>query len=231
MEYYYTYVNIDNRDNGYLNELHGYVTTVNYSDVFDNLPEEVKIDLYNETEKYKTVFSNLGTTNISTSIFLDIVRNICEFDVDIELYIKKYNNFSKMGFNVYIKNTVYPANLQSFYYINFDVDKLDNYIYNTLFHIYIFIRHFKYSPLFNFFHHENDIQNMIEIRMRGLRLFGNLDDIDCSVCMEKTVGVTICKHILCQKCFSKLSTKICPMCRHDLEEIGYSEDEINIIIN
>jgi len=230
MEHYYTCIDIDNRNNGYLIELQDYVTTVNYSDIFENIPEEIKIDLYNETEKYKNIFSKLGT-NVSTSIFLDIVRNICDFDVDIELYMKKYNNFSKIGFNVYIKNTVYPSNLQTFSYVNFDLVKLDNYIYNTLFHIYIFIRHFKYSPLFNFFYHENDIQNMIEIRMRGLRLFGNLEDIDCSVCMEKTVGKTICKHILCQKCFSKLTIKICPVCRHDLEEIGYSEDEINIVIN
>lgn len=223
----YKYIEINNYDNGYIAELNCYKSVVDYSEYFDNIPEEVKLDLDEETKKYYEVFSKLGV-GTTYSLFLDIVRPVAEFDIDIEITMRNYTNLSKLGFTVFLKNSVYPVNLQSFYYLNIDFSKLHNYIYNILFHIYIFIRHFKYSPLFNYLHNEKDIQNMIDIRMRGLRLFGNLENIDCIVCMEKTINMTVCKHTLCQKCFSKISPKVCPMCRHDLEYV--EDDDINIIL-
>ena len=36
----------------------------------------------------------------------------------------------------------------------------------------------------------------------------------CPVCYEKCSNKTICNHTLCNECFTKLTTKKCPICRH-----------------
>lgn len=38
----------------------------------------------------------------------------------------------------------------------------------------------------------------------------------CTVCYEKCTKKTICNHLLCETCFTKLTTKQCPICRHVL---------------
>ena len=82
--------------------------------------------------------------------------------------------------------------------------------------MHIFVRDFKYNSLFINLYHNVDIENMLKIRNRSIRLYGNHNE--CCVCLENTIVKTDCKHFLCQKCFSKLSEpKTCPMCRNVFE--------------
>jgi hypothetical protein len=39
----------------------------------------------------------------------------------------------------------------------------------------------------------------------------------CSVCIEPTKTKTPCNHSLCYPCWAKLKTKICPLCRDELQ--------------
>ena len=38
----------------------------------------------------------------------------------------------------------------------------------------------------------------------------------CCVCFNNTNYQTICKHFLCNDCNSKLTTRTCPYCRHNI---------------
>ena len=57
----------------------------------------------------------------------------------------------------------------------------------------------------------DDIENLIDLKNIHIKLFGEHNE--CSICLEGTIGKTICNHNLCQKCYCKLQTKKCPMCR------------------
>jgi hypothetical protein len=94
--------------------------------------------------------------------------------------------------------------------------KIKNYIYNLLFYIHIFVNNFVFDSLFDHFYHKDDIEPMKNIRLRIIRLFGNQDS-ECCVCGENSITTTECNHILCNKCFSKLPSKTCPMCRSNLD--------------
>lgn len=39
---------------------------------------------------------------------------------------------------------------------------------------------------------------------------------DCVVCYEKTNVVLPCDHVICSKCYSNLTTKLCPLCREQI---------------
>ena len=101
--------------------------------------------------------------------------------------------------------------------------------YNLLFYIYIFVNEFKFDSLFDHFYHKDDLELMKEIRLRNLRLFGNLDS-ECCVCTEKSITTTTCNHTLCNKCFSKLPAKICPMCRGNLDNEEQNFSNLNFFV-
>ena len=216
-------------NNVFINELKGYKSVVNYKKVYEQLPDDVKKDIISETERiYNTIPVDMDTSNVS--FYLDNVRNISDVEVDVEIYFMKYmynnSNYIKMGFNIYLKNSInYIMQCMSFF--SSDVvnehNTINNYIYNLLFYIYVFVNNFKFDSLFDHFYHKDDIELMKTIRLRSIRLFGNPDS-ECCVCIEKCITKTECGHILCNKCFSKLPTKTCPMCRTtiDNEEQNYS---------
>ena len=67
------------------------------------------------------------------------------------------------------------------------------------------------------------------------------EDLECSVCLEKTVSSTTCNHKLCKKCFTKLVTKVCPICRENIDTrpqininqitpMGFEHNNNNIVI-
>lgn len=213
-----------NIKNGFLRELDGYKTKVKYKELFENLPDDIKTDLLNESEFCVSILTDEMLESVNTSYNLDAVRDISELPIDIEFFIGKYafdnNILSKIGFNVYLKNNVSPSNLmQNITIFDFNINNKDiliNYIYNILFYVYIFINDFRYNPLFNYFHHYKDIEHMKTIRLRHIRLFGD-NDIECCVCADETISKTVCNHYLCKKCYVKLNTKICPICRRQLE--------------
>jgi hypothetical protein len=216
-------------NNVFINELKGYKSVVNYKKIYEQLSDDIKKDIILETERiYNTIPVHIETTN--TSFYLDNVRNISDMEIDVEIYFMKYAynncNYIKMGFNVYLKNSInYIMQCMSFFNSNIENEnnEIYNYIYNLLFYLYVFVNNFKFDSLFDHFYHKDDIELMKTIRLRSIRLFGNPDS-ECCVCIEKCITKTDCSHILCNKCFSKLSTKICPMCRSNLdnEEQNYS---------
>lgn len=206
--------------NGFLIEISGFETKVTYKDIFDNLDDILKLDLLQESEYYMTLLSSHRYFEFETTInfYIDCFEDVCDMDVDIEFFINKNDQNNRIGFNVYMKNTGLGIMLQSFEITNFDIDDenvLVNYIFNTIFYIHLFVRHFKYDSLFMYLYHPVDLDDLIAIRNRRIRLFGN-SDMECSVCLNKCILKTSCKHYLCQSCFSQLDNKICPLCRNNL---------------
>ncbi len=84
--------------------------------------------------------------------------------------------------------------------------------------MYTILNDFKYSPILLNLYHKDEIKTISNIRYRRLRLFSCPDDdLTCCCCLEQTVALTPCKHNLCYKCYVKLETKLCPICRTSLE--------------
>jgi hypothetical protein len=48
---------------------------------------------------------------------------------------------------------------------------------------------------------------------------------ECSVCIEKTIGKTQCKHPICLACLTNLKRPKCPLCRADIDPNLYESDE------
>jgi hypothetical protein len=43
-----------------------------------------------------------------------------------------------------------------------------------------------------------------------------MDYIECCVCFEITISKTTCFHPLCLRCYSKIKTNHCPLCRENI---------------
>ena len=209
-----------------INELSNYYkSNINYSEIFDALDSSTKNDLEFLTNVlYENNVKNIDGTR-QTAFFLDGIQKIDFRECTFQIYVNekqldfKTGKFSpKIGVLISMVNNDYLGNtpdlLQNIYISNFDIVDESNYknvIYNILFMCHIIITNFKYSPLFYNVYHGNDLKQMIEIRKKNIKLFGNYTE--CSVCYEQTITYTDCKHYLCQKCYTSLDAKICPMCR------------------
>lgn len=217
-------------NNSFFCEVRGFISNINYYNMFNELPDDVKNDLKLETNRVYNIINDIKSDTINMSFFLDNVKDVGGIKIDIEIYYAKYIHNDKenikIGFNVYLKDTP-NISMQCLTFFGFEseIKSLTNYIYNLLFYVYIFLNNFSYDSLFNNFYHKDDIVLMKEMRLRTLRLFGNLDSLDCCVCLEKSITLTECNHILCNRCFSKLVPKICPLCRtileNDIDDEGY----------
>jgi len=220
-EYIFSFV-----PNIYLREIKGFKTKANYRTLFYTLPEDVRDDLKNQTEYLYKMFS---TSNIESSYHPEFVRDMCDIPIIIEIFKKVH--FNKLLFNVGFIISQNKANarpIQAIQYSFITFSHLKNAIFNTLFHLYICMNYFEYSKLFDYFYFKDDLLELNEIRLRELRLFASIKDMDCCVCLEKTITKTSCNHNLCDACFFKLKNKLCPLCRRqiDVDEI----DDIDIVI-
>ena len=203
----------------FLTEFNEYISDVDYEYIFNTLSSETMYDLIKLSEYYIDFFYKIGiqSMDFDHNLFLDSVCRISEIDIEINLYLTTYG---KIGIHVSLKNND-PINpnfeiLQHIYFINVNyANKVEftNYIFNILFYAYIICSQFKFNPLLMYLYHKDDLDTLIEIRKRNIRLFNN--DENCCVCNEQTITKTICKHTICQACFSSLIEKRCPLCRTD----------------
>jgi hypothetical protein len=221
--------------NSFINEVKGYKSVVDYKKLYEELSNDVKSDIDLETKRIYDIFSTSNTCPINASFYFDNARNISDIQIDIEMYYMRYSHnnceYIKIGFNIYLKNSIsYIMQCMSFYRNrNINENIAMNYINNLLFYIYIFVNEFKFDSLFDHFYHKDDLELMKDMRLRSLRLFGNLDS-ECCVCTEKSITTTTCNHILCNKCFSKLPVKICPMCRGNLDSEEQNYSNLNFFV-
>lgn len=210
----------------FYNEIIGYRSVVNYETIFENLNDQTKSDLKREVLFYYNYF----TENSMTSINIDVNNkkiNSMNFDIDMYTY-HITTNTSRIGIQIFLRDNssplqyiayIAPYNLKNFSTSNSQKKIFREYLYNILFRIHIFCTEFQYHPMLVYMYHKDDIPPMTDIKLRRARLFG--DDLECSVCLEKTVMMTSCNHSLCHICFSKLRIKTCPLCRSLLEHQYY----------
>lgn len=215
---------------GFLNEINMYKSKVNYKQLFEELSIEIKTDLFEEAKSCFDFFNIDLEQNYNSVIALESSKKISSLSLDVEIFAQKYvlqndDFICKVGFTVGYDNKL----LQSVSYLNFNI--LDetiflHHIFNVLFYLHIFFRDFKYNSMMKYFYHYEDLKNMITIKQRRNRLFGD-DDNECCVCLEPTINKTQCEHFLCLICYSKLPTKSCPLCRKSLVDSTISDEENN----
>jgi len=218
-----------------LKEFRCFETDVDYEKIFNELDEDTISDLELLTEYYYIELT--GENILSNIINLPCIKNISNLPIKIKLYyLKDYKIFSiqtgpsskKIGISIYLP-AIEVLNLndgdgmvQNISFImknDITEDEFKNYIYNILFYAYVIIKNFIYHPILKYIYHNDDIDTLVHLKNVHIKLFGEKNE--CSVCMEETIGKTICKHNLCQKCYCGLQIKKCPMCR----KILYDENE------
>ena len=209
-----------NTCSNFLTEFNEFESEVNYSYIFNNLSSDTKYDLINLTDYYTNFFykNEIDNNEYDHNLFIDSPSQISLIDIEINLYATTYG---KVGIHVSLKNND-PLNpnfeiLQHVFFTNVNYKnkpEFKNILYNILFYAHIICTQFKYSPLLMYLYHRDDLDILIEIRKRNIRLFNNEEN--CCVCIEQTITKTICKHALCQACYSSLVTKTCPICREYL---------------
>ena len=227
---------------GCLNEFK-YNSVVNYEKIFNNISNDTKNDLLIVTDYYYNYFSKeiINITSISSTI--NSLKKIDNMPIRIYLYVmtnykEYYNDIDrvKIGVNVslLIKDHVNKYEydlLQHIFILNCDITNencFKNYLYNILFYTHIILKDFKFHPLLYYIYHKDDIDNIVNIKLSFIRLFGDKHN-ECSVCYENTIMKTVCNHYLCQKCFCSLIEKTCPLCRENLlsdDEYSYDIDII-----
>jgi len=230
---------------GILKEFIIYKSSIDYEDIFNNLPNDTADELDALTEYYfDYLFREIQNINV-ISTRIHSITHIDGLPVIANLYITK--NFrqylsivpiiNKIGINISlpIKDCIMKKSsesLQHIYIMNFDIENEDNfknYIYNILFYTYIIIHDFKYNPLLKYLNHKNEINDLVKLQLLHLKLFNIVNE--CSVCFESTITKTICNHVICQKCYCSLNSKICPICRKvlhtDIEDIEFIQFLIN----
>lgn len=224
-----------------LNEVYGYKTEVDYEEVFRKLSEETKKDLFEQTNLYyNIIFEQIDTDNhISHNI--ECIHKISDIEVVGDIIFQRFsvsscNNkkINKVSFKLFVNNAhsntvilqyVSVSTPVEMMFINFDINMdMFNCIFNCLFHIYIIVKNYKYDSLFSYIYHEADFNNIKNIKEREIRLFGNKENMECSVCLNATTIKSICNHYLCRRCFSKIENNNCPLCRKDIE--FFNDDEM-----
>jgi hypothetical protein len=213
---------------------------VNYEKLFNELDNDTIFALDKLTFYYYNFFKIKMKYMESSTISIEPVKNIDDIPVKIQFFLIKNitdyitrNYYSKIGINITIsyRESINPQlyyMLQNFSTSKFNIENdedFKNIIYNCLFYCHIITKYFKYSPILKYLNHEDDINELNDIQKSIIHLYGN--KIECSICLEQTISSTICNHPLCQKCFSKMNKKNCPLCRKPLidELMDYDEDD------
>jgi len=207
---------------------------VDYEYIFNNLDEDIKEDLnFLATVYYERLVEELKDL-ITLNLLIPNMKSIDDIPVKIYLFIVRDYKLLvesgsvtdypkvKIGVNIclYLKDHYTDDatdSLQTLYFLNCDTSDQEifkTYIYNLLFYTHIIMNNFSYHPLLTNIYHEEDIENFVEIKTAHIRLFGEFQQ--CSVCMENTISMTKCKHILCQRCACNLIKKVCPICRRSI---------------
>ena len=79
----------------------------------------------------------------------------------------------------------------------------------------------KFSVLLGEFQNPNKLSKCSAYKRRIMPMFHHpnieMDYSDCSVCFETTYSKTKCDHYLCGRCYQKLKTNRCPICRDCLD--------------
>ena len=240
---YYDFVKLE----GMLYEFKIYDHKINFERLFNELTEEVKKDILYLTELHYKFFKEelLIEDTTSISINLSSVKKLDKIPIKAHISIsKKYKyinmlngntlEVSKMSINICLPSYEYVSGtfemLQSIYLIDFDLEDenvFKKYLYNILFYSHIIIRDFQFHPMLKLLNHKDEIENLLKIRNSFNRLYGEVNE--CPGCLEPTITSTICNHYLCQKCYSQLTDKICPICRTELvDENTFGYEDINI---
>ena len=62
-----------------------------------------------------------------------------------------------------------------------------------------------------------DNDELDKIKKKFELIYYTLDEpLECIICYELTNIITICRHCLCNKCYEKITLKICPYCRKNI---------------
>lgn len=212
-----------------------YDTIVDYEMLFKEISDEDHTLLSRLTLYYYKYFID----NTYFSIAIEPIKKIDGIPIRIHFYINRniydYRTeeiSTKIGVNVSMPpyeyvNVENSEILQNINLLGCDLNNekiFKNYIYNVLFYTQIIIRDFKFHPILSYLNHKDDIENLLEIKGSIIKLFG--ENIDCCVCLEKTITKTICDHGLCQSCYSNLVTKSCPLCRSILLNEDIDDEDI-----
>lgn len=226
-----------------INETKLYKSKVDYEKIFIELSEEVKSYLIILTNYLYIYFNETLKNTNNSALNVDCVKKIDNIPINLYFYIiknfKDYitgNEIVKIGFNISIPshesiNKTYYDIFQNVFILNVNIEDeniFKNYIYNICFYCYIVLRDFRYDPMLTYLNHYEDISELLILKSALINLFGT--KYDCSVCMEQTITKTECNHPLCQKCFSSLEQKICPICRNELVNENDFNYEIGIDI-
>lgn len=214
-------------DHGFCDEMLGFTSQVDYAEEFSSLDPTVVTDLKSEVEFYYNLFKDSKLLTACIDITNKKISDI-SFDIDLYLY-ESSSTFTRIGFQVLMRDKhcilqhlsyLAPFNIKNFSTQPHQINIFKEYLYNCLFYVYTVCHKFRFHPMLKFFHHKNDISKLAEIKNRRHRLFGD-EDNECSVCFETTITTTPCNHSLCHSCYSKLTTKVCPLCRAVLESNLY----------
>lgn len=232
----YTYLNVDD---GLILENKLFKSNVNYELLFNNLDDKIKYNIEILTLYYYEYFKNKLTEFESSTLFIDTTKKIDDIPIKIKFYVVKHCieypmqcKNSKIGIIISLPymESVNPAIyyiLQNLHFTDFQIckeEEFKNVIYNCLFYCHIILRDFKYHPMLKSLNHFDDLNELVNIQTSLVNLFDNKND--CCVCLDQTISISTCNHPLCQKCFSKLKIKICPICRKILsDELNEYEDE------
>lgn len=212
----------------HFNEIKDYYQLEDMENIFNSLSNDIKNDLSIVTNSlYKTFVKKLKDSNQYT-MNLDGMNEIDGFNCSIQIYVNNLSENKKICLTVSNYNNY--DSLQNIIYNNINIEcenSFKNYIYNILFFCHLFVKEYKYSPLFYSFYHKNDIIEMNNIRKRNIKLFGKHEE--CCVCYDQTIKKTICDHPLCSRCLNKipLNNRKCPMCREFLsfeDEMEYNDN-------
>jgi len=215
-----------------LNEFNSFESVIDYEKIFNEIDDETKFDLELLTSYYYTDINYQEYSNI-----LPCIKNIGKLPINIKIYYLKDDNifptqnasYCKLGLSLYLslrdtsnlnESTGVLQNVSFTIKNDLNEDEFKNYIYNLLFYAHIIIKYFVFHPMLKYLYHSDDIENLVELKNVHVRLFGEKNE--CPICMEETIGKTICKHSLCQQCYIGLQTKKCPICR----KILYNENEV-----
>jgi hypothetical protein len=210
-------------------ETYIYKSKINFENLFNNLEDDIKQMILSLTEYYSIFLIEKLETYDTASINIHHIKKIKNMDIKIYLYIQKNFiinsiNTVKIGLNFSLPsyehvNCKNYDMFQSISFVDCDLNKQDEfkkYIYNTLAYTYIIIENFTYHPMLKYLQYYEDVEELVNITKYHIELFG--EKTECCICLEQTITNTICNHGLCQRCFSLLNEKICPLCRKKLVE-------------
>ena len=123
---------------GFMSEFAEYNTKVDYEELFNNIPADVKKDIDDLADYYLQFFeiAEISNYDCDYNLFLDSIPKISGLEVDINIYTTSYK---KIGLHVSLKKND-PINseneiLQHIFFLNAPFNKpikFKNYIFNMI---------------------------------------------------------------------------------------------------